>query len=51
MHKLYIPKKKIALASSFEGIFNNGALECAFVSINAIAEKDLIPDLIPDFFK
>lgn len=32
---LYVPKKKIAIASSFEGVVNNGAAECAFVSLNA----------------
>ncbi len=32
---LYIPGGKIALASSFEGIVNNGATECGLVAINA----------------
>ena len=35
MSQLYIPNKKIAIASSFEGVVNNGAKECAFVSLNA----------------
>jgi hypothetical protein len=35
MSHLCIPNKKIVIASSFEGVFNNGAKECAFVSINA----------------
>jgi hypothetical protein len=33
---LYVPKKKIAIASSFEGVVNNGATECAFVAMNAM---------------
>lgn len=32
---VYTPKAKIALASSFEGIVNNGATECALTSLNA----------------
>lgn len=35
MAQLYIPMKKIAIASSFEGVVNNGAKECGFVSFNA----------------
>lgn len=30
-----MPQKKIAVASSFEGVVNNGARECALVSFNA----------------
>jgi hypothetical protein len=37
---LYVPKTKIAIASSFEGIFNNGATECALVSLNAYNNQD-----------
>lgn len=32
---IYAPKAKIVLASSFEGIVNNGATECALTSLNA----------------
>jgi hypothetical protein len=32
---VYRPKAKIAVASSFEGIVNNGATECALTSFNA----------------
>ena len=32
---LYVPRGKIALASSFEGIVNDGARECGLVSLNA----------------
>ncbi len=35
MNRLYSPKFKIAVASSFEGIVNNGATECALTSFNA----------------
>ncbi len=34
--QLYSPRGKIVLASSFEGVLNNGARECAFVSLNAL---------------
>ena len=33
---LYTPNKKIVIASSFEGVVNNGATECAFVAINTV---------------
>jgi len=32
---VYMPRTRIALASSFEGIVNNGATECALTSLNA----------------
>jgi len=32
--QLYIPNRKIIVASSFEGVVNNGAKECLFVSLN-----------------
>jgi len=35
MTELYIPRRKIAIASSFEGIVNNGATECGLTSFNA----------------
>jgi hypothetical protein len=35
MVEIYAPKTKVAIASSFEGVFNNGAPECALTSINA----------------
>lgn len=35
MGKMRIPKAKVVLAFSFEGIVNNGARECAFTSFNA----------------
>jgi len=35
MTGIYRPKVKIAVASSFEGIVNNGATECALTSFNA----------------
>lgn len=35
---IYKPRSKIAIASSFEGIFNDGATECGFVSYNALTE-------------
>ncbi|MBI2971353.1 MAG: hypothetical protein HYY37_02980 [Candidatus Aenigmarchaeota archaeon] len=40
MAALYTPKVKIAVASSFEGIVNNGAPECALVSLNAYHEQN-----------
>lgn len=42
MANTYVPKVKIALASSFEGIVNDGAPECALTSINAY--KQMHPD-------
>ena len=35
MSLIYSPKFKIVIASSFEGIVNNGATECALTSFNA----------------
>ena len=35
MPEIYVPNKKIVVASSFEGIVNNGATECALTSFNA----------------
>lgn len=35
MPEIFKPKSKVAVASSFEGIVNNGAPECALVSFNA----------------
>lgn len=40
MAELYRPKTKIAIASSFEGIVNDGAPECALVSLNAYHQQD-----------
>ena len=37
---IYAPKSKIAIASSFEGIVNDGAPECALVSFNAYQEQE-----------
>jgi len=36
---IYAPKTKVAIASSFEGIVNDGAPECALTSINAYHEQ------------
>ena len=33
--KIYIPKNRVVVASSFEGVVNNGAKECCLVSLNA----------------
>lgn len=32
---IYVPDRKIALASSFEGVVNDGVRECALTSVNA----------------
>jgi hypothetical protein len=40
MAEIYKPREKIAIASSFEGIVNDGAPECAFVSFNAYHYQD-----------
>lgn len=37
MQKIHTPKKKVIIASSIEGVFNNGVRECGFVSLNAHA--------------
>lgn len=37
---IYKPSRRIAIASSFEGIVNDGAPECALVSFNAYHEMD-----------
>jgi hypothetical protein len=45
MCSFHIPQKKVVVASSFEGVLNNGAMECAFTSLNAfnkIARKGAI---------
>ncbi|MCX6815910.1 MAG: hypothetical protein NT120_03595 [Candidatus Aenigmarchaeota archaeon] len=39
MTEIYKPKSRIAVASSFEGIVNDGAPECALVSFNAYHEQ------------
>ena len=35
MTALYVPNAKIAVASSFEGVVNNGKIECTWTSFNA----------------
>jgi len=40
MPNIYVPKNRIAIASSFEGIFNNGATECALTSLNAYHNQE-----------
>jgi hypothetical protein len=37
---VYIPRRKVAIASSFEGILNNGATECGLTSLNAYQQMD-----------
>ena len=37
---LYIPKTKIVVASSFEGIVNDGAPECGLTSFNAYQQME-----------
>ncbi len=36
---IYAPKHRIAMASSFEGVVNDGARECALVALNAYHEQ------------
>lgn len=40
MEDVYAPRTKIAVASSFEGIINNGATECGLTSFNAYQRMD-----------
>ncbi|MFC2143343.1 hypothetical protein ACFLQN_03005 [Candidatus Aenigmatarchaeota archaeon] len=41
MSEIYAPQRhRIAIASSFEGIINNGASECALTSLNAYHRQD-----------
>ncbi len=37
---IYAPKHRIAMASSFEGVVNDGARECALVALNAYHNQD-----------
>jgi len=54
MQKIYQPKKKVVIASSIEGVFNNGAKECGFISINALSrinpffKKNTMDEFIQD---
>ena len=43
MTEIYAPKSRVAVASSFEGVFNDGAPECALTSINAYNQQN--PDM------
>ncbi|MBI4174080.1 MAG: hypothetical protein HY517_00410 [Candidatus Aenigmarchaeota archaeon] len=46
---IYSPRMPIVIASSFEGLVNDGARECALVSFNAYRQQEAELGINEDF--